>query len=108
LASGGKVATLPAPTLWTDLGDLPSYVAANFRWLDGAAPAGGSWLAGGVSVPAGVHVERCLLGAGAQLSGNGRLTEVIAWPGAPVQAPLSRAVVLGSGRVVPFDETAEN
>jgi mannose-1-phosphate guanylyltransferase len=108
LASGGKVATLPTPTLWTDLGDLPSYVAANFRWLDAAPRKGGSWLAGGVAVPAGVHVERCLIGAGAQLSGSGSLTEVIAWPGAQVRAPLSRAVVLGSGRVVPFDETAEN
>jgi mannose-1-phosphate guanylyltransferase len=108
LEAGGKVATLPSPLLWTDLGDLPSYVAANFRWLDAAATKSGSWLAADVTVPDDVHVERSLLGAGSKLSGRGRLTEVIAWPGAPVVAPLSRAVVLGSGRVVPFDKTAEN
>jgi mannose-1-phosphate guanylyltransferase len=116
LAAGGKVATLPSPTHWTDLGDLASYVAANFLWLDGrgAPPGGGlgtavrAWIAPGVSVPAGLEIERCLIGASVRLGGSGQLTEVIAWPGAPVVAPLSRAVVLSSGRVVPFAETAEN
>jgi mannose-1-phosphate guanylyltransferase len=108
LAAGGQVGTLPSPASWTDLGDLSSYVAANFRWLDAGSLGRDSWLAEGVSVPASIEVSRSLLGAGTRLSGRGRLTEVIAWPGAPVLAPLSRAVVLGSGQVVPFDETAEN
>ena len=116
LAAGGKVATLPSPTQWTDLGDLVSYVAANFRWLDGSGPPRssrtgtpvGAWIAPGVSVPAGLEIARCVIGASVRLGGSGRLTEVIAWPGAPVVAPLSRAVVLSSGRVVPFAETAEN
>jgi mannose-1-phosphate guanylyltransferase len=108
LAADGKVWTVPSSAPWTDLGDLPSYVAANFRWLDAAATRLGAWLAEGVSLPAGIEVQRSLIGAGASLSGTGRLTEVIAWPGASVVAPLARAVVLGSGRVVPFDETAEN
>lgn len=108
LAAGRKVATVKSLAPWTDLGDLASYVNANFRWLDDSGAGAASWVAPGVTVPPGVEVERSLLGAGARLSGRGALREVIAWPGAPVAAPLTRAVVLGSGRVVPFDETAEN
>lgn len=110
LAAGGRVATVPTLAPWTDLGDLASYVAANFRWLAtaGAGAGAASWIAPGVQVPSSVEIERSLIGAGARLSGRGRLTEVIAWPGAPVAAPLARAVVLASGRVVRFDETAEN
>jgi mannose-1-phosphate guanylyltransferase len=116
LAAGGKVWTVPSPARWSDLGDLHSYVAANFRWLDSdlashsrsSAAHEQSWVARGVSVPDRVRLERSLIGAGACLAGSGTLAEVIVWPGATVTAPLSRAVVLGSGRVVPFDETAEN
>jgi mannose-1-phosphate guanylyltransferase len=116
LAAGGKVWTLPSPALWTDLGSLGTYVSANFRWLDqrlahepqASGSGSGSWLAPGVSVPSGVALQRSLIGAGATASGEGSLAELIVWPGAHVVAPLARAVVLGSGRVVPFDKTAEN
>ena len=116
LAAGGKVWTVPSLAPWSDLGDLRAYVAANFSWLDAlpAAPAQssadfpGCWVADGVSVPAAIRVERSLIGAGVTLTGSGSLAEVIVWPDAVVRAPLARAVVLGSGRVVPFDETAEN
>lgn len=116
LAAGGKVGTVPSLGPWTDLGELPAYVAANFRWLDqhlgqsSSAPGfeQRSWVAAGVRIPDGVRVARSLIGAGARLAGSGTLTEVIVWPGAIAKAPLARAVVLGSGRVVPFDETAEN
>ena len=107
LTAGRRVLTVPSSVPWTDLGDLKEYVSANFAWLD-AQVAAHSWTAPGVSVPPAVTLERCLIGAGATLSGSGQLREVIAWPGAPVVAPLERAVVLTSGRVVPFDETAEN
>jgi mannose-1-phosphate guanylyltransferase len=107
LAAGANVVTVSSLAPWTDLGDLASYVAANFRWLDESG-AGAAWVAPGVTVPSGVDVERSLIGAGARVGGRGALREVIVWPGAPVVAPLTRAVVLGSGRVVPFDETAEN
>ncbi len=110
LANGGKVWTVPSTAPWSDLGDLAGYVAANFRWLDAQCPTlgGQSWLAAGTHVPNGVRIERGLVGAGATVTGSGTLREVIVWPGAIVTAPLSRAVVLGSGRVVPFEETAEN
>ena len=116
LAAGGKVLTVPSTAPWTDLGDLPAYVAANLRWLDAdlashprtSALHPQSWVAAGVSVPEPIRLQRSLIGADARLTGSGTLAEVIVWPGATVIAPLSRAVVLGSGRVVPFDETAEN
>lgn len=111
LARGGRVWTVPSLAPWTDLGDLASYVAANFRWLDQQRAAGSSsdaWLAAGVTVPSAVSVQRSLLGAGTVVSGSGVVNQVIAWPGATVTAPLSRAVVLRSGRVVPFDGAAEN
>jgi mannose-1-phosphate guanylyltransferase len=106
LARGGKVWTVPSSAPWSDLGDLSEYVSANLEWL--RARGEGSWLGQGVSLAPGVVVERSLLGVGANVSGTGAVTEVIAWPGAAVSAPLSRAVVLGSGLVVPFDGSAEN
>ncbi|HEX2869687.1 MAG TPA: sugar phosphate nucleotidyltransferase [Polyangiaceae bacterium] len=118
LAAGRAVLTVPSTAPWSDLGDIKEYVAANFAWLDAQVSSRShaqssilnpqSWTAPGVSVPPAIRVERSLLGSGATLSGSGRLREVIVWPGAPVQAPLERAVVLSSGRVVRFDETAEN
>jgi len=116
LAAGGKVWTVPTDAAWSDLGDLPAYVSANFDWLARylagtpavSRPSASSWLADTAKLAPGLAVERCLIGAGAELRGAGEVTEVIAWPGAVVSAPLSRAVVLGSGRVVPFDAAAEN
>jgi mannose-1-phosphate guanylyltransferase len=116
LAAGRPVLTVPSTAPWSDLGDLKAYVAANFAWLDSFLASlhqssiinHQSWMAPGVSVPPTIRVERSLLGSGATLSGSGALREVIAWPGAPVVAPLERAVVLTSGRVVRFHETAEN
>jgi mannose-1-phosphate guanylyltransferase len=116
LRKGGRVWTLPSPAPWSDLGDLGQYVAANFAWLDhrlALNPQSStlnpqSWLAPSAVVAPSVSVERCLIGAHARVSGTGRVSEVIAWPGAAVSAPLARAVVLASGRVVPFDPPAEN
>lgn len=105
LARGGKVWTVPSAAPWTDLGDLAQYVAANFDWL--SRHSGSNWVADTARVSPSISLERCLIGAGASVGGTGALSHVIAWPGAPVTAPLSRAVVLGSGRVVPFD-SAEN
>lgn len=100
LARGGRVLTVPSLAPWSDLGDLPSYVAANQAWL--AARGACSFLASGADVAPSVHVERSVMGVGAKVLGAGEVADVIAWPGATVTAPLSRAVVLGSGLVVPW------
>ncbi len=106
LAAGRRVWTVPSPAPWSDLGDLAAYVEANFEWL--ARTGRPVWRARDASVVGGVELEQCLLGAGVRVTGQGTLRRVIAWPGAPVQAPLEQAVVLSSGRVVPFDGGAEN
>lgn len=116
LGAGRPVLTVTSTAPWSDLGDLKEYVAANFAWLDAHVSSRSqssvhtphNWMAPGVGTPPAVTLERCLIGSEATLSGSGSLREVIAWPGAPVVAPLERAVVLTSGRVVRFDEIAEN
>jgi mannose-1-phosphate guanylyltransferase len=116
LAAGGKVWTVPTTAAWSDLGDLTQYVSANFAWLDRYLALNphpsiltpNSWIDESATLAAEVRLERSLIGPGANVSGVGAVTEVIAWPGAAVLAPLSRAVVVGSGRVVPFDGPAEN
>jgi NDP-sugar pyrophosphorylase family protein len=106
LARGKRVWTIPSPAAWSDLGDLQQYVAANFRWLDERGT--GVWQAETARVASAVRLERCLVGEGAQVTGAGELRDVIVWPGARAQAPLSQAVVLTSGRVVPFETPARN
>jgi mannose-1-phosphate guanylyltransferase len=107
LERGTPVWTVTSLAPWSDLGDIESYVNENFRWLDAHVnEARASWCAPSARVAPGIELERCLLGADAEVSGAGELSEVIAWPGAPVVAPLSRAIVLGSGLVVPFGASA--
>lgn len=106
LAAGGQVWTVASSAPWSDLGQLDEYVAENFRWLERTGAS--SYCSPGVVCPAGVLLSRSVIGAGAHIEGLGLLREVIAWPGARVVAPLSRAVVLSSGRLVPFDTSAEN
>jgi NDP-sugar pyrophosphorylase family protein len=106
LHAGERVWTVTSRAPWSDLGDLNEYVRANWRWLQARRQA--AWLGPGAVTPPNVELARAVIGAGAVVSGSGSLQDVIVWPGARVLAPLSRAVVLGSGRVVPFMETAEN
>lgn len=101
LARGRRVWTVPSAAPWSDLGDLKEYVVANQAWL--RARGASAFLGAGVEQASGVVVERSVIGAGAKLLGTGKVTDVIAWPGATLMAPLERAVVLGSGQVVPFD-----
>jgi mannose-1-phosphate guanylyltransferase len=101
LEGGGTVRSVPSVAPWTDLGDVPSYAAANFSWLKERGAA--SFVGVGVQWSSGVTVERSVIGAGVELTGSGAVEDVIAWPGARLTAPLKRAVVLGSGRVVPLE-----
>jgi len=106
LEAGRRVWSLPSAGVWSDLGDLAAYVSANFHWLDATGQA--AWCSPTSRVDPGVQIERSLIGAGAAVSGAGLVSEVIAWPGAHLQAPLARAIVLASGRVVPLPGSAEN
>jgi mannose-1-phosphate guanylyltransferase len=108
LERGQRVGSVQSVGAWSDLGDLAAYVEANFRWLDESEQT--AWQAPSSRVAPEVRLERSLIGDGVEVGGSGLVREVIAWPGARLLAPLSRAVVLGSGRVVPFDAApaAEN
>jgi mannose-1-phosphate guanylyltransferase len=108
LERGQVVGSVLSAGGWSDLGDLAAYVEANFEWLYRTVL--GTWAASSSRVPPHVRLERSLLGDQVEVTGSGLVREVIAWPGARLNAPLSRAVVLGSGRVVPFDAAgaAEN
>ncbi len=106
LARGGRVHTVPSLESWQDVGDLRAYVQANFQWLErraaGAASSSRGWVSLRATVAPSVLVEQSLIGEGASVGGRGTVRRVIAWPGAQVTAPLEDAVVLTSGRVVPF------
>lgn len=108
LAAGGRVWTVASAGEWSDLGDLEHYVEQNFRWLSQSGQS--SFCAPSARLAPEVALERCLIGAGAEITGSGLVSEVIAWPGARLSAPLSRSVVCSSGRVVPFPpaNSAEN
>lgn len=111
LARGARVWTLPTLAPWSDLGDLARYAMANFDWLERTQGARASWCSPEAHVESGVTLERCLVGRGASVTGNGPLRRVIVWPNATARAPLDNAVVLTSGLVVPFElgpASAEN
>ncbi|MBI4950833.1 MAG: NTP transferase domain-containing protein [Myxococcales bacterium] len=81
-----------------DIGDPASYLAANQRWL--ARRGVGAWVAPAASVAPGVELWSAVVGAGAVLTGTGVVRDAVVWPGARARAPLERAIVLTSGRVV--------
>jgi len=115
LASGTPVWTLPSLTRWSDLGDLTSYVRANFQWLERSVEplerTHASWCSPEAQLNSGVVLESCVVGRGARVTGVGLLRRVIVWPNAVARAPLDSAVVLPSGLVVPFEPgrvSAEN
>jgi NDP-sugar pyrophosphorylase family protein len=98
LARGERIRCVPLRGAWTDIGDLRSYWTANLAWLGArSAPA---WIGAGVRMDEVVKLDCALVGANAQISGEGALERVVVWPGATVRAPLADAIVMTSGRVV--------
>ena len=91
LQEGARVATFAAPTSWDDIGSVPSYLAANTRWL--ARTGRASFVHPSARVDPRVDVTGSVVGAGAIVEGEGALRDVVVWPGARAVSPLSRAVV---------------
>ncbi len=98
LRAGGRVTSVPVTRPWTDAGDPPSLLSANLAWL--AARELDSFVADGAEIAGGVAVLRSIVGAGARVTGQGRLERCVVCPGATAVAPLSDAIVAPSGRVV--------
>ena len=72
-------------------------VSSPRAWL--AARAVSSWTADGARVPSGIVLEESVVGAGATLSGHGRVVRAVIWPGAVAVAPISDAIVTTEGVV---------
>ncbi len=101
LRRGGRLTAVAASSEWTDAGDLASYVAANLSWLEQhSGPAPASWVDPSARVDPDITVGQSVVGRGARVTGSGRLSQCVVWPGAVARAPLSNAVVTPAGRVV--------
>lgn len=96
LEAGRPIDTFLTTVAWADLGRLEDYLLANLDWLGTRASA----LGPGAIVSQTVELDRSVIGAAARVGGVGALSECVVWPGARVEAPLSRAVVTTAGRVV--------
>lgn len=94
LRRGARVATVTHDGPWDDIGSLPSYLTANLRWLGART----SHVGHAARVEA--LLDRAIVGAGARVTGDGVLREVVVFPGAAAVAPLERAVVTNRGVVL--------
>ncbi|MBI2395907.1 MAG: NTP transferase domain-containing protein [Deltaproteobacteria bacterium] len=93
LSRGVRVVAVPYAGPWHDVGDVSSYLAANLHH--------GVHVGDGAVIGPGVVLERSVIGARSSVEGAGVLREVVVWPGARARAPLSSAIVIDSGEVVP-------
>ncbi len=98
LAAGAPLVALAYEGPFYDVGTPEGYLGANLAWLE--RRGGGAYVGPGASVAPGVRLERCVVGAGARVGGEGDLRECVLWPGASARAPLARAAVGAAGGVV--------
>jgi mannose-1-phosphate guanylyltransferase len=97
LGRNRRPAVVPHSGDWIDIGSVGGYWLANQRFL--RARGVEAWVGEGASIDSGVALEASLVGAGARVSGEGRLSQCVVWPGARAVAPLSRSIVTQSGCV---------
>ncbi|MFO0556782.1 MAG: nucleotidyltransferase family protein [Polyangiales bacterium] len=104
LARGDRVSAIIDDGPWFDLGTIASYAEVTFGLLDGTiafpsvkTQANHSRI-GAVRAAPSVRIgERCDLGDGVELSGEGELSRVIAWDGAKLTAPARDVIVTTGG-----------
>jgi NDP-sugar pyrophosphorylase family protein len=108
LRAGGRVDALCQSVQWNDIGSLPTYVEANFKWLASwqrRAPSprsDASYVGVNASIGPQVNLVGCIVGARARVAGAGVIERCIVWPDAVATAPLRDVIVTRSGRVIPF------
>jgi mannose-1-phosphate guanylyltransferase len=105
LRQGARVQTVLGGANWSAPGDsIANYLDANVAWLARRGfELGESWVGPEAVVAEDVELVSSVIGAGADVRGDGRLERVVVWPGAQAFAPLRDAVVTRSGLVVPRD-----
>lgn len=91
-----RIRTLPYRGPFRDIGTIEEYLAANLEAVDAA---GASIVADSAVNATGVTFERCVVGEGARVEGEGTLRDVVVWPGALAIAPLHAAIVTPRGVV---------
>ena len=91
LSRGGRVFCLRSDERFWDMGTLADYLDSQLD--EEAAKIETERFPGCI-------VKKSYLGRNVEILGEGLIEEVIAWPGATVHAPLSRAVVLSDGSIV--------
>jgi mannose-1-phosphate guanylyltransferase len=103
LRRGAPVRAVLGSPSWSAPGDsIASYLDANFAWLVRRGMlAGEAWIGPDAHVAEDVEVVSSVVGAGADVRGEGRLERVVVWPGAQAFAPLRDAVITRTGLVVP-------
>lgn len=93
LRRGERVTTARVDAPFRDIGSPASYLAANREWLERHAGAGGAWVHPTARIAPGVSLVETVVGAGASVTGEGRLERCVVWPGATAVAPLRDAIV---------------
>ncbi len=105
LRAGGQVRTLVFQRRFEDIGTPEDYLTANLGWLrQRQSAAAESYLGPDVRVSEGVEVIQSVVGAGAQITGSGRVVASLILPRAHATAPLTGAIVTPSGRVMSVQE----
>jgi NDP-sugar pyrophosphorylase family protein len=97
LHEGRHPETIDLDPAWIDVGTIGGYFAANECFLrTGANREERSWVGEDAKVNPRVALEGSVVGAGAHVTGEGKLERCVIWPGATVRAPLA-ATVVGRG-----------
>lgn len=125
----GRVRAVAVSGRFIDIGSPSAYLEANRAWLrqwgeraarDGgaassdasassdaavssdAAPSGllPSYLGAGATLAPGVILRESVVGAGAQIDGEGELRRCVVLPGARCRAPLAESIITPSGAVI--------
>ncbi len=98
LEAGARLVAVPTDGRWHDIGDVPSYLAANLATIDEREKG----LVGrGAVVAPGIELDRAVLGEAARVDGAGLVREAVVWPGVRATAPLARAIVVADAEIVP-------
>jgi mannose-1-phosphate guanylyltransferase len=86
------------PGTWTDIGEIRTYVGANWAWLSARKVT--AWMAADSRVSAGASLTNAIIGSGASVETKGPLNRVIVWPGALVTSPMNDCIVMAGGQIV--------
>lgn len=98
LRQGRRIATFRASIVWDDIGSLRTYLDANTRFLKDAGQT--SYVGATARVASGVTLQNTVIGEGAEIKGEGPLTDCVVWPSAKATAPATKTIFTTAGLAV--------